>query len=67
MIAFIRGWQEGQWEIASYIASFIINVNVTKKSDCKSPDDLNPLKQKKKKDKPSTRDEVKDFNKTLFG
>lgn len=57
---------EGQWELASYIASYIVNVNVTKKSDCKSADDLNPLKQKEVSKKPSTRDEVRDFNKTLF-
>lgn len=66
---FAYGKTESIWESASYIASFIVNVNVTKKSHMKTPDDLNPFKEherKKKKKKKATPEEIEQFAGLLF-
>ena len=50
------------WEYASYIASYILNVNVTKPSHRRTPEQLNPMiPEKKKPTRESTDEEIKRF------
>lgn len=65
-MSYLKGRNEARWEIASYVASFILNTNVTKKSHCKTPDELNPYSRiNQRKKELSTEKDLEEFSKLL--